>query len=122
MNANQKKNFFKFKKKKVLQCNVLSKQQGKVFNKAIYPGEMSTSPGCSVVKNLPANARDSGLIPRLGRIPLGRKWRECVLIRICRRHSGNACEKIAYFWTHNYQFQFRKYLKKITRQFVNLAK
>ena len=90
-----KKKFFLSKKKKVLQCNVLSKQQGKVFNKALYPGEMSTFTKC---------------------------WRECALTRVCRRHSGNACEKTAYFWTHNYQFQFRKYLKKITRQFVNLAK
>ena len=28
-------------------------------------------PGGSVVKNLPANAGDEGLIPRLGRLPRG---------------------------------------------------
>ena len=91
-----KKMFYVKKKKKALQCNVLSKKQGKVFNpRALCTGEMSTFTKC---------------------------WRECVLIRVCRRQSGNACEKRAYFWTHNYQFQFRNWPKKITRQFENLAK
>ena len=31
-------------------------------------------PGGSVVKNLPANARDAGVIPGLGRIPWRRIW------------------------------------------------
>ena len=32
---------------------------------------MQGFPGCSVVKNLPANARDTDLIPALGRTPGG---------------------------------------------------
>jgi len=39
----------------------------------IYPGTKGF-PGGSVVKNLPASARDMGLIPKSGRLPWRRKW------------------------------------------------
>ena len=38
------------------------------------PKRLKSFPGCSVVKNLPANAGVSAINPWVGKIPWGRKW------------------------------------------------
>ena len=40
----------------------------------INVGFIGVSLVAQMVKNPPANARDKGLIPRLGRFPWGKKW------------------------------------------------
>ena len=41
---------------------------------------MIFSDGSSVVKNPPANAGDTGLIPGLGRFPWSKKWQSTLVV------------------------------------------
>jgi len=49
-------------------------------------------PGGSVVKNLPANARDAGLIPGSGRSPWRRKWQPTPVFLPGESHGQTSLE------------------------------
>ena len=55
---------------------------------ALYKRGCWSFPGGSVVKNLPANAGDAGLIPGLGRFPWRRKWQPTPVFLPRKFHRG----------------------------------